>query len=82
MNLLGFEMSYTSDVGPELRCQRCGRREHGTAACETVYSEQLWEPFGYWPWPKGTRFRVMDGELFILDRGSPPNNIDELTRND
>lgn len=71
MNWVGFEMSYTGDTGPELRCQRCGRREHGTAACETRYYTQLWEPFGFWPWPKGTKFRMIDGRFFVVDPGSP-----------
>ena len=68
-----FPMSYTNDDRPHPYCPQCGRPEHGSAACNTLYSIQQWEPFvPYWPWPKGTRFRMIDDQLFIVDPGSPP----------
>jgi len=62
----------TGDPFPQRYCMLCGRPEHGTNGCDIRYSVQSFEPNDYWPWPKDTRFRVMDDRLFIVDSGSPP----------
>ena len=50
-------------------CTSCGEAEHGTLACRTNEDDTVQLPAP----PVVRTYRVMDGELFLLDPGSPPD---------
>jgi hypothetical protein len=75
---LRYSTGSTGDPLPQHYCMLCGLPEHGTSACDIQYSERATDPperllpFYCWPWPKSTKFRIMDDRLFIVDSDSPP----------
>lgn len=66
--------STTGDVIP-LRCLQCGAPEHGTAGCNTTKEFELVER-GFDDLLRGRVRRVMDGQLFEVHPGSPPEDDD------
>ena len=48
-------------------CIFCGEAEHGTAACRANEADTV--PLS----APSAVYRVMDGELFLIDSGSPPH---------